>query len=243
MPAYSLCVGTAGWNVPKHSQHRARVNGSHLERYASVLPCVEINSSFYRPHAFATYARWAASTPPSFRFAVKVPKTITHEQRLRRARLPLERFLAETAGLGRKRGPLLIQLPPSLSFDVRTASAFFRLFRALYDGPAVFEPRHPTWFDAKPDGLLLEHRIARVAADPFVVPAAGEPGGWDGLAYYRLHGSPRTYWSRYGEEYLRQLAHTIAAARCPNVWVVFDNTAEGWAFENACELLDFSAAP
>ncbi len=59
------------------------VHGSHLERYAAALNAVEINSSFYRPHRLATYERWAASVPEEFQFAVKIPKAITHEQRLK----------------------------------------------------------------------------------------------------------------------------------------------------------------
>src|SRR5215213_7944249 len=112
-------IATAGWCIPRPSAHRFAGPGTHLERYARIFGGAEINSSFHRPHAASTYARWAASTPPDFRFAVKLPRVITHDQKLRRVRLPLERFLAEIAGLGPKCGPLLVQLPPSLAFDRR----------------------------------------------------------------------------------------------------------------------------
>ena len=82
---------------------------------------MEINSSFYRPHRTATYERWAASVPEDFRFAVKVPKAITHERRLKDASDLLDRFLSEAGGLGPKLGPLLVQLPPSLSFQAGIA--------------------------------------------------------------------------------------------------------------------------
>src|SRR6201986_4784307 len=80
-------VGTAGWTVPKqHREHFSTSLGSakpsHLERYASNLGCVEINSSFHRPHRRATWERWAATTPDHFRFAVKAPKAITHTAKL-----------------------------------------------------------------------------------------------------------------------------------------------------------------
>src|SRR5688500_7656937 len=97
-----ILVGTAGWSIPRASAHHFEGEGTHLQRYARVLPCAEINSSFHRPHSARTYAKWAASTPPAFRFAVKLPRTITHDQKLRRARGPLERFLEESAGLGRR---------------------------------------------------------------------------------------------------------------------------------------------
>src|SRR5687768_6862950 len=107
-----VVVGTSGWSIPRASAAGFTGEGSHLERYGRRLRGVEINSCFYRPHAVTTYAKWAAATPAEFRFAVKLPKTITHELRLARVRAPLERFLDETGGLGGKRGPILIQLPP-----------------------------------------------------------------------------------------------------------------------------------
>jgi uncharacterized protein YecE (DUF72 family) len=199
-----------------------------------VFPCAEINSSFHRPHAASTYVRWAAATPAHFRFSVKVPKEITHVRRLRQSRAPLERFLEETSALGRKRGPLLIQLPPSFEFDARVVGRFLSLLRSLYAGPLACEPRHPSWFD-RASTLLVRFEVARVAADPACVPAAGEPGGWPGLTYYRLHGSPRVYWSAYDQDALNRLAASVRA-RQSDAWCIFDNTASGAALENAWQL-------
>ena len=232
-----LFIGTAGWCIPRGSAHRFEVDGTHLQRYARVLRCAEINSSFYRPHAAATYAKWAASTPQGFRFALKIPRVITHEQKLRRARLPLERFLRESAGLGKKRGPLLVQLPPSLAFDTQVAARFFVLLRQRYGGSVVCEPRHDTWFSAAAEALLVRYRVARVAADPPVAPGAERPGGWNRVVYFRLHGSPRKYWSRYADGDVEALARTLcAAAASAEAWCVFDNTASGAALENAWDL-------
>ena len=231
-------VGTAGWNIPRASAQRFDGDGTHLQRYARVLHCAEINSSFYRPHAAATYAGWAASTPPGFRFSVKVPRAITHDLRLLRARLPLERFLQETAGLGRKRGPLLVQLPPSLAFHRSTAARFFELLRDRHAGSVVCEPRHATWFSQSADALLVCFEVARVAADPPTAPGADRPGGWSGVVYFRLHGSPQKYWSRYPDAYVREVASAIGALPAQTeAWCVFDNTAAGAAIDNAYQLL------
>ena len=87
----------------------------------------------------------------------------------------------------------------------------------------ALEPRHPSWFEPAAERLVTKHRVARVAADPAVVPAAAEPGGWDGLVYYRLHGSPKVYYSAYPDEYLEALAKTLVrAARSAEVWCIFD---------------------
>ena len=74
----NLFIGTAGWSIPRQVAPHFPGEGTHLHRYARVLHCVEINSSFHRPHAAATYARWAASAPAEFRFSVKIPRAITH---------------------------------------------------------------------------------------------------------------------------------------------------------------------
>jgi uncharacterized protein YecE (DUF72 family) len=233
-----IYVGTAGWSIPRASAAHGPTDGTHLQRYARVFGGVEINSSFYRPHSAATYQKWAASTAAGFRFAVKVPRLITHDLRLRRSRLPFQQFLAETDGLGRRRGPLLVQLPPSLTFDGRVVATFFDMVRACYDGPVVCEPRHLTWFSARADQLLTRYGVARVAADPALTEAAQVPGGWGGLAYFRLHGAPRMYWSPYSADDLSGLAASMRrlAADAVDVWCVFDNTASGAAFENAWEL-------
>ncbi len=72
-------IGTAGWSIPKTVARRFRGAGSHLERYARLMLCAEINTSFYRSHSFETYQKWARLTPVGFRFAVKIPQLITHE--------------------------------------------------------------------------------------------------------------------------------------------------------------------
>jgi uncharacterized protein YecE (DUF72 family) len=261
----TIRIGTAGWTVPSgfaaapSSEPSATMSpgsdsktalpeqqtagGTHLMRYAAALTCVEINSSFYRPHRPATYARWAASTPPHFRFAVKMPKTITHVAKLACTPEPLDAFLSQVSALGEKLGPLLIQLPPSLSFGDAPAAEFFELLRDHFNGVAVLEPRHASWFNEEAAGLMALYRIARVAADPARVPQAATPGGWPDLVYYRLHGSPRTYYSNYEQASLESLAAELQTSVAQECWVIFDNTALGHAFTNAMELSRLVALP
>lgn len=231
-------IGTAGWAIRREHAAAFPADGTHLQRTAQRFNAVEINSSFYRPHRRATYERWAASVPESFAFAVKAPRTITHELRLAGADAALDRFLAEASGLGTKLGVLLFQLPPSLAFDARTASAFLAALRARHAGNVAWEPRHATWFAADAEALLAEHQVARVAADPAVVPAAAEPGGGGALQYFRLHGSPRIYYSVYAPEQIARTADRLkrAAAAGASAWCIFDNTALGAATENALAL-------
>jgi uncharacterized protein YecE (DUF72 family) len=238
---HTVRIGTAGWSIPKACADAFGGGGTHLQRYARVLPAVEINSSFYRPHKPDTYARWAASVPAGFRFAVKVPREITHARRLVGTAELLGRFLEEAGPLEHRLGPLLVQLPPSLGFEPVIAGAFFDLLRARFDGQVVCEPRHPTWFTEGVDRVLSGFHIARVAADPAPVPRAAEPGGWAGIVYRRLHGSPRMYYSAYAPAYLadiaRQARETAMSGR--ESWCIFDNTALGEAMPNGLEFMQY----
>jgi uncharacterized protein YecE (DUF72 family) len=231
----SAFVGSAGWNIPRAHRDRFSADGAQLQRYASRLNAVEINTSFYRRHAIETYARWAAAVPPAFRFAVKMPRTITHDRALLRVREPLEHFLGEIRGLGRKLGPLLVQLPPSFAFDAPRVGRFFELLRARHAGTVVCEPRHATWTTADAEQLLASYGVSRVAADPPRAAGLGTPGGFRSVVYYRWHGSPRPYFSPYDEAELDRLAAAIEAHR-GDAWCIFDNTGSGAAAGNALDL-------
>src|SRR5580704_5587798 len=161
-----LRIGTAGWSVPSRYAAEVPAGGSHLERYARRINAVEINSSFYRPHQHKTYQRWAQSVPSGFRFAVKVPKAMTHEQCLDDCGALLDRFAMEVMGLGAKLGVLLVQLPPKLAFEKRVANRFFHELRQRIEVPIACEPRHASWFTRQTNDWLAERHVARVAADP-----------------------------------------------------------------------------
>ena len=240
----TLFIGCAGWNLRKDQFAEFPLAGTHLQRYASRLNCVEINSSFYRPHRRSSYQRWAASTPSSFRFAVKAPKQITHIDRLVNSESRIEQFSQEVSGLGEKLGPILVQLPPSLAFDCACCERFFCELRTRFTGPIVCEPRHISWFGPEAEALLRTFLIARVAADPALTPLAAVPEGCRHHCYFRWHGSPRMYYSSYGEESLETLARQTMAVLpdAQSVWCLFDNTAEGAALRNALTLGERLAA-
>lgn len=241
-----LMIGTAGWGLPRASQHRfasAGPAGSHLARYAQHLPAVEINSSFYRPHQRTTYERWAAATPPAFRFCAKLPRSITHMARLKDTEPLLQAFVHQVQGLGARLGCMLVQLPPSLSCDMAVADGFFGSLRRLHaEGGIAVEPRHASWFTPEGDALLAHWRAARVLADPVLHDRGRAPGGWPGLVYCRLHGSPRVYYSAYDDALVQALALRLQAAtrEAGSVWCIFDNTASGAATDNALDLHEAS---
>ena len=230
-------VGVAGWSIRKEQSHLFAAEGTHLQRYASRFAAVEINSSFYQSHKRDTYERWAKSVPARFRFAVKMPKWLTHEACLEDTGAPLAQFVDEIGGLGRKLGCVLVQLPPGLAYDPRTVETFFARLRARYRGAVVCEPRHQTWFTGAADDRLAAHGVGRVGADPQCADGGDEPAASTRVAYFRLHGSPVMYHSSYDAEYLERLTTRIAMFNKTTVWCIFDNTARGAAALNAIDLL------
>lgn len=234
-------IGTAGWAIPKSARERFPSEGTALERYSKVLSCTEINSTFYQSHRQSTYERWVKSVPADFAFSVKIPKAITHERKLLDCAQLLNTFLEETSALGEKRGVLLIQLPPKLGYREPSARDFFESLRSLYDDRVALEPRHPDWFTDEVSAWLKSMRIARVATDPSPIQGAAVPGGCTDWQYFRLHGSPRRYYSAYGGQAVGAIARSMRNAS--ESWCIFDNTASGAAAADALLLLDELRAP
>jgi uncharacterized protein YecE (DUF72 family) len=237
-------VGTAGWSVPRIYGESFPVEGSQLERYATVFRAVEINTSFYRPHRRTTYERWAASVPDDFRFSVKAPQSVTHSDWLTLSS-QLDTFFEEIAGLGHKLGPILIQLPPKRTFTSAEADRFLSAFRSRTQCLIVLEPRHASWFEPDADDVLQARQITRVAADPPRAAGADRPAGWPGLTYFRLHGSPVIYRSSYAGDRLAVLATSLRAAMQAGseAWCIFDNTTSYAAAGDALALLRLLAEP
>lgn len=236
-------IGTAGWSISKAYAPLFPVEGSHLVRYAQVLNCAEINSSFYREHQAKTYARWAQDVPAHFRFSVKLSKQFIHEQRLDVDADELKASLENIFALKKKLGVILVQLPASLHFEKKIARSFFTKLRKHYTGLLALEPRHVSWVDADALKLLHDFEISKVIADPERVKIENsklfsEAVSAGGLVYYRLHGSPQIYKSAYTDEYLQTVAQQLKAFKKKGLqcWCIFDNTTFGHSLQNAVDL-------
>ncbi|MDX1588187.1 MAG: DUF72 domain-containing protein [Oleiphilaceae bacterium] len=235
-PAQALRIGCAGWQVPKSLAGRFGASGTHLQRYAATLPAVEINSCFYREHRPQTYEKWARETPADFRFALKMPRWLTHQDG-RLQTQGLETFLEQAGHLGDKLGPLLLQLPPKLAFEESGVEAFLDTLRRLHSGPVVCEPRHASWLTESAERLLSDYRVARVAVDPQRHRGDTQPGGWGGLRYVRLHGYPERFRSEYDAGFLQTLRDQLQGyAQSVETWCIFNNTARDGGARNALQL-------
>jgi uncharacterized protein YecE (DUF72 family) len=164
--AVAVHVGTSGWQYRdwRGSFYPARLaQGRWLEQYAAAFAVVEVNNTFYRLPERSTFEEWAARTPDDFVFAMKASRYLTHVKRLGDPAEPVARMLDHAGGLGRKLGPVLLQLPPNLRADLTRLSDTLARFpeRVL----VAFEPRHESWFTNDVYKLLGQHNVALCLTD------------------------------------------------------------------------------
>jgi uncharacterized protein YecE (DUF72 family) len=237
-------VGTAGWGFPTRLNDFFSGDASKLERYSRVFDVVEINSTFYRLHRADTLQRWSDSVPEDFRFSLKLPRSITHKRKLIGFESEFTQFVDLSLNLRHNLGPILIQLPPTLDFDDNAAPAFIERVAAETRAKFLIEPRHATWFSPAVDAILKQNGISRVAADPARAEVDAFPRANEDVAYFRLHGTPRIYYSQYDRAALDLWFARVrdAQSRTKDVWCIFDNTALGFAWEDALTLKGLGGA-
>lgn len=229
-------IGMAGWNIPKQSVGDFPKEGSHLERYARVFNCVEINSSFYNDHKPETYERWASMTTSDFRFSVKLSKIISHESKLAPGRTFLRSHITSIMHLEEKLENLLLQTPPKLEFNLVTVVRLFKDIRSIYHGHICIEPRNLSWLQKEAASAYRDFGVSLVLADPDKCSGGASSLYYTGgIAYYRLHGSPVVYRSSYTDGYLEKLTECIDPTK--NNMVIFDNTTFGCSVENGLKLM------
>jgi len=219
-------IGTSGWNYPHWQKvffpaDLARTKW--LDYLGKVFDTVEVNATFYRSMRPSTFAKWYRETPQGFVWAVKANRFITHIRRLEEVSEPLQNFLASLAPLKEKLGPVLFQLPPSLSFSPKVPSGRFAL-----------EARNESWLSEEALCLLKEYQIAWCISDTAGRFPYREAVTTD-FIYIRLHGSQRLYTSSYTDEELSAWARKILAWNL-DTYVYFDNDFAGYAPINALRL-------
>jgi uncharacterized protein YecE (DUF72 family) len=233
-------IGVSGWRYTPWRGNfypRGLAQARELEYAARIFPSIELNGSFYSLQRPASYAQWAAATPPGFVFAIKGSRYITHMLKLRNIEVALANFLASGPfELGAKLGPFLWQFPPMVRFHADVFEEFFAILprdteQAMWiahahdarlqgrhslqpEGKAplrnAVEVRHDSFVDPGFIALLRKYRIAWVVADT--------PKPWPlfedvtaDFVYMRLHGSTELYNSRYTGEELDRWAGRIRA--------------------------------
>jgi uncharacterized protein YecE (DUF72 family) len=161
-----ILVGTSGWSYKhwKGAFYPADIAADDMLRYyATRLPTVEINNTFYRTPKESVLMDWSAQVPGEFRFVLKAPRRITHINRLSDADDSLAYFMRIANVLGDRLGPTLFQCPPTLRKNMELLTAF--LAKVPHTWRAAMEFRHDSWHDDEVYSALRAHDIALVCVD------------------------------------------------------------------------------
>ena len=231
----NIRVGTSGWSYPHWKEVFYPANcptSKWLECYAEHFDTVELNATFYRLPQVSTFKGWKRRTPDNFLWAVKANKYITHTKRLKEPKESLERFYSAALVLEEKLGPILFQLPPSLTFKQEEFEVFCQCLCSTKRHS--LEVRHPSWITDRCFAILEKYNIAFCIADSAGRYPFHEAGTAD-FIYVRLHGSKRLYASEYGEEELQGWAQKIKDWG-KDTYLYFDNDFQGNAVKNAKRL-------
>lgn len=227
-------IGTSGW----HYKHWKGVfypedlkDSDQLPFYVQRFNTVEINNSFYRQPSESTFKKWKEQAPADFLFAVKANRYITHLKKLHEAAAYTTNFIQLSAQLGKKLGPFLFQLPPSLKLNLTRLSDFADGLPKGYR--YAFEFRNPEWYISDVYDVLRRHNCAfciyELAGHQSPVEITAD------FAYVRLHGPGGKYQGKYTDSVLAEWAE-----RCrmwqqtkKDVFFYFDNDEKGYATDNA----------
>ena len=236
-----LSVGCAQWT---HDAWRAYQPDARrrLAGYAEYCTAVEGNTTFYATPGPGTVASWARQTPEDFRFVLKLPKTVTHERRMRGAEAELEAFLTAIEPLGPRVHALWVQLPASFGpGDLGVLAGLLNRLPRRYR--CAVEVRHRAFFVDPEAADRLEYVLARSDTEwiPFdtttlFAAPAGSPGEHEAWAkkprlprrmralseypIVRYHGRDDTAATVAGwEPWVRTVVDWLREGRSPTVFV------------------------
>ncbi len=203
-----------------------------LAYYATRLPAVEINNTFYRMPRESVLEGWASQVPDGFRFALKASRRITHFKRLAGAEEETKYLVRTASALADRAGVILYQLPPNFKQDLGRLREFVE--GLPNPGRSAFEFRHPSWFDEEVFTVLRDRNCALCIAetDDLEDPPCVATADW---TYLRLRKS------EYSEEELEGWAARLAAQPWKLAYVFFKHEDAGVGPRLARRLIELTA--
>jgi uncharacterized protein YecE (DUF72 family) len=226
-------VGTSGYSYPgwKGSFYPAALpQKDMLPYYSQRFSTVELNNTFYRMPGEATITSWMGQVPDAFRFAVKVPQTITHRKRLKGIGPDVEHLFSALSALKHRLGPLLFQLPPNFKKDL---PRLIECLGLIGDRTAAFEFRHDSWFDDEVFESLHAHGCALCIADVEESDTSAKLTATAKWGYVRLRRET------YTDRELRQWIDRLRCQKWDRVYVYFKHDDVGNGARLAARFLEF----
>jgi len=231
----TLYVGTSGYSYKewKGSFYPEKISPKEmLGYYASRLHAVELNNTFYRMPKPEMIESWKSQVPENFRFSVKAPQTITHFRRLKDAAPQTRMMLRTVAALDQRLGAVIFRLPEEMKKDLKRLESFLKVLPV--DTPAVFDFRHPTWFDDEVVELLRSQKRVFCVSDIEELPESYtfKTADW---GYVRLRRE------RYTKAELVRWVKRIKAQKWKDTYVFFKHEDEGTGPTLAAQFVALSA--
>jgi uncharacterized protein YecE (DUF72 family) len=238
MSKSKIHIGTSGWNY-KHWKGNFYPEDvpqkKWLEFYYNRFKTVELNNSFYRLPEIKTFDSWRKNTPDDFMFSVKASRYITHLKKLN-DKESLKEFLKRANHLKEKLGPVLFQLPPGWKFNEERFYTFLKMLPKKYK--YTFEFRNESWWNEKVIDALNENNIAFCIFEIGDKHSPKEVTAY--FIYVRLHGPGAPYQGLYNPNTLKDWKNFFTKwnKKGKEIWCYFDNDQNGYAAQNAKELLE-----
>lgn len=205
-----------------------------LPYYASRVNSVEINSTFYRRPTLKTLTKWYGQVPADFRFFIKIPKTVTHINRLKDSKESVAEFCQYiSSGLKEKLAGFLFQMPPSFKYSPENLQLVIEAVDANFLNAVEFRD-NSWWKEEVFQNLAQQNIIFTGVSIPKDIPEEVIINS-DAHLYYRLHGNPVMFKSEYSQTFLEDLAEKIS--HCSgDIYIYFNNTYGIAGIKNALEL-------
>ena len=239
-------IGTSGWSYGEWTGvFYPNSSTNKLSYYSNLYRTVEVDSSFYAYPSKDMVLGWARHSPDGFVFSVKLPQLITHEKKLdpgRGVESDLIRFLGLLKPLMAtgKLGPVLLQLPPSFSYEADFGNLKAFLGMAPEDVAFAVEFRHPSWLREEVWSFLRGKNVANVIVDEPLLPP--DTVVTADFAFIRWHGRGSRPWYnyRYSEKELDGWVPKVkeVAARVKKTYGYFNNHFKGFAVENSLKMME-----
>ena len=235
----NVFIGTSNIVVPgtKASFPEAFRQKSRLHYYSTLFNSLEINSCFYKVPMFSTFQKWAADVPDHFRFTLKLWKEISHVKELKFDAQHIHQFMQAAAGIGEKKGCLLLQFPGKISMDyynqVESILETLHHVEPALQWPVAVEFRNPSWYVRETSDLLEEYGATTVLHDQPKAKNIHVNNNAENY-YLRFHGPEGNYRGSYSAAFLNEQAERINNWRNSGrtVYAYFNKTM-GDALQNA----------
>lgn len=224
-------IGCSGWHYKEWKglfYPEKLASSKYFAYYSQIFNTVEVNNTFYQFPSEKTVRAWYQNAPKEFKYTLKVNKYITHTKRLKKADEEVKKFYGLADILKDKMGAFLFQFPKSFVFNDERLTRILLMLDPAFE--SVIEFRHSSWWTSK-----VYEELSAVNTTFCTVSGLDVP---DDLIvskeriYIRFHGDSH-YSSPYSQEDLRLWKQKIQAFPAKNLWVYFNNTAMGYAPENA----------